>query len=302
MGTKRATVKRTRMQLCAEPDCPIEVGPRNPTSAFLVLHCDEHKYNHSATVREGQPWSSKWARHTCEACGCLYERYATAEANNASGRYFCTMACRSTTGSKPRRGVMRTCAECGEEFYVRASSAAKYCSRPCKDIGSRTAVYLDFTCKNCGVDFQVAESQARWNTNEFCTRQCRSTYSKYKPGDKKLSGDGYVMVLAPDHPMAQPSTGWVFEHRMVISDIIGRPLKPSEEVHHRSGLRDVNTPDQLVLMSKSHPAGAGLRDTLDWCYEFIAENEPLAQKLEAAGVHTTLDNDDAVVPLLGEDT
>lgn len=304
MGKRGPAPKRTRSQLCAEPGCPNRTGERDPRTAFLILHCDEHRYNHSDEVRDGQPSSSKWERITCSCCKTLFERYYR-QNESVTGKRFCSMECRDKVGVKPKTGFYKTCeaADCDEQFYVPVNRAetAKFCSGPCRDRNSRTRVYLKFTCKACGDPFEVAESQARWNTNEFCSRTCYRTYSKYKPGDKKIGPDGYVMVYAPDHCMAQPSNGWAFEHRMVISDLLGRPLKPSEEVHHRSGVRTVNTPDQLVLMSKSHPAGAGIRDTLDWCRKFIEENEGTAEALEAAGVHTTLDTDDAVVPLLGEE-
>lgn len=291
----------TRTQPCAEPSCPRTVGPRHPQTAFIYLHCEEHRTEHSDELRGGLPWRAKWSRRTCDHCGAIFEKYATNGGGNSTGRFFCSSDCRNAAGTKPRRGETRNCETCGGEFYVRANSAQRFCKRTCKDIGGRSAVYLDFTCKQCGASFQVTESLAKYNKNEFCTIKCRQDYRKPAPGDRKLTSDGYVTIYAPDHPMAQPSTGWAMEHRVVISDILGRPLLPSEEVHHRSGVRTENRPDQLVLMSTSHPAGAGLRDTLDWCRRFIVENEAVAEKLEAAGVHTSLDGDDAVVPLLGSE-
>ena len=57
-------------------------------------------------------------------------------------------------------------------------------------------------------------------------RQPRTT--RYK--DRR----GYIRVYRPDHPNAV-GLGWVYEHVLVMSQLLGRPLYPDEQVHHRSG-------------------------------------------------------------------
>lgn len=87
---------------------------------------------------------------------------------------------------------------------------------------------------------------------------------------RQLSGpDGYWMVRSVGNPMAN-ERHYVFEHRLVMSTLIGRPLLRQEVVHHKNGVRQDNRPENLELWSKSHPAGQRARDLLVWAKEIIA--------------------------------
>jgi hypothetical protein len=59
---------------------------------------------------------------------------------------------------------------------------------------------------------------------------------------------GYVLVRRPEHPDAN-ARGYVREHRLVMEQLCGRPLKHREVVHHRDGDRARNTRDNLVLFA-----------------------------------------------------
>lgn len=92
-----------------------------------------------------------------------------------------------------------------------------------------------------------------------------------KAGNGKGKGrwvaNGYVWVRA-DHPNAY-SNGTMLEHRLVMSQMVGRPLKPYENPHHRNGDKTDNRPENLELWSTSQPKGQRVADKLAWAREII---------------------------------
>lgn len=63
--------------------------------------------------------------------------------------------------------------------------------------------------------------------------------------DKK----GYIWVRSADHPNAN-SSNVIAEHRLVMSEHLGRPLCPWENVHHKNGVRYDNRVENLQLVLK----------------------------------------------------
>ena len=65
-------------------------------------------------------------------------------------------------------------------------------------------------------------------------------------GGKMHTGSGYVRLYMPEHPQANHA-GYVYEHRYVMEQKIGRLVKPEEIVDHIDRNRSNNAPENLRL-------------------------------------------------------
>jgi hypothetical protein len=63
---------------------------------------------------------------------------------------------------------------------------------------------------------------------------------------------GYVVVYLPDNPSSK-ADGYIFEHRLVMEQHLGRLLTSNETVHHKNGIKTDNRIENLELVSHNGP-------------------------------------------------
>jgi hypothetical protein len=83
------------------------------------------------------------------------------------------------------------------------------------------------------------------------TTRSRSGCGEANPnwrGGRTVTPAGYVLRRVPEHPAADVR-GYVYEHRLVMEDMLGRALQPGERVRHKDGDPGNNSPTNLLLMA-----------------------------------------------------
>lgn len=98
--------------------------------------------------------------------------------------------------------------------------------------------------------------QLKSATCSACRQSGGADNGNWRGGRSKHKA-GYLMVWKPDHPRARTGVGYVFEHILVMEDLLGRYLLPDETVHHRNGIKDDNRSQNLELWVRPQPSGIG---------------------------------------------
>jgi hypothetical protein len=174
---------------------------------------------------------------------------------------------RLNSARKLEKSVIISCGYCKKEIrrypYQLKHSNNGFCNRSCWakwQNEERNKSRNTETCIECGVRFNRQPSRAKYNNgHHLCSLECRSKWHSGKnhhmwKGGIRLRKDGYIDIASshvPDayKPMIRSSQGVVMEHRLVMAQHVGRPLKSHEVVHHKNGIRDDNRIENLELHS-----------------------------------------------------
>jgi HNH endonuclease len=117
---------------------------------------------------------------------------------------------------------------------------------------------------DCGKEVAVSGNALKTGNNTACgSVKCR-------PGFKGWSSQhGYRLVYVGDGRYAM-------EHRVVMERVLGRKLRPEENVHHANGNRSDNRVENLELWSRAQPTGQRVVDKVAYAKEILKLYEPSA--------------------------
>ena len=137
-------------------------------------------------------------------------------------------------------------------------------------------------CSTCGKIFRqvrsVVERGGRGGC--FCSQECYHQNGHQERVVGRKIDKGYVLVYQPDHPYSSTKSGYIYEHRFVMENLLGRALYKGENVHHIDGNRSNNGRDNLELWIRGQPAGQRLKDLYTPEFErLLHENATLKQRL-----------------------
>lgn len=83
---------------------------------------------------------------------------------------------------------------------------------------------------------------------------------------------GYRYFNRQDHPNASKN-GLVAEHQVVMSAMLGRPLRKGENVHHKNGVKHDNRESNLELWVTMQPAGQRPQDLIEYAHLILDRYE-----------------------------
>jgi len=112
---------------------------------------------------------------------------------------------------------------------------------------------VDDLCQWADCVEPAAPAKSRYRPNKYClehrhdafrlsgTIPWKSLAGRDQTPGRRVDRNGYVWIRSFD------KGAWVSEHRVVMSESLGRALRKGESVHHINGIRDDNRPENLEL-------------------------------------------------------
>lgn len=148
---------------------------------------------------------------------------------------------------------VKICRTCSEEFDTYKS--VRYVN--CPDCRATAGGYTRYReCPGCG-------NQMR---GKMVCRSCQrgENHPAWRGGRRVRHG--YVLMNVDGK--------YVLEHRVIMAQVLGRPLTQDENVHHINGDRADNRPENLELWNTSQPGGQRPSDKVAFAVEILRQYAP----------------------------
>jgi HNH endonuclease len=148
----------------------------------------------------------------------------------------------------------KICARCRMDlpvtsFHTRSNGRPDSYCRPCTEACRGTRVGGERVCPDCGKTFF-----AKRGGQKVCSYSCKSV-KRDQAGERNpnwkgshVGTRGYTYISRPGHPRAMKSE-YVKRADLVAEEMLGRPLRDDEIVHHKNHDRLDDRPENLAVLT-----------------------------------------------------
>lgn len=142
------------------------------------------------------------------------------------------------SGIKTPRGGIRGKSVCDKnsKLVLEMCESGKSLTQMARTVGTNVARVKEFLVRK-GIDKKF--SVAKYGEDHYAWK------------GRLIDKDGYILIHVKNHPCNRKHTNYIFEHRLVMENHIGRYLLPQEVVHHIDGNKQNNSIENLQLFANN---------------------------------------------------